>query len=107
MLKNNLSVTCFDVAITMILQNLFIGNFAKEDIENKCRNKMMRLKINLRNSAIDEKTHSFFTALTTIVRFLPFILFKFTPPLYVSNANIDDSRHPFMQNKPLYSPNCT
>ena len=66
----------------------------------------MRLKINLRNSAIDEKTHLFYTALTTIVRFIPFILFKFTPPQY-ADAIIDDSRHPFMQNKPLYSPNCT
>ena len=55
---------------------LFIGNFVKEEIENKCHNKMMRLKMNLRNSAIDEKNHLFYAALTTIVRFIPFILFK-------------------------------
>ena len=85
---------------------LFIGNFAKEEIENKCRHKMTRLKINLINSAIDDKNHLFYTALTTIVRVIPFILFKFTPPQY-ADANIDHSRHPFMQNKPLYSPNCT
>ena len=53
----------------------------------------MRLKINLRNSAIDETTHLFYTALTTIVRVIPFILFKFTPPKYIFDANIDDSRH--------------
>ena len=67
----------------------------------------MRLKINLRNSAIDEKNHLFYTALTVIVRFIPFILFKFTPfipPQYIYECNIDDSRHPFMKNKPLHSP---
>ena len=64
----------------------------------------MRLKINLRNSAIDDKNHLFYTALTTIVRFIPFILFKFTPPQYICECNINDSRHPFMKNKPLHSP---
>ena len=57
-------------------KTLFNGNFVKVHIENKLRNKMMRLHINLRNSSINEKNHLFYAALTTIVRFIPFILFE-------------------------------